>query len=210
MDPHWTRDVSGAEVELAQRARASGLTLYGLPDEWEGVRLLGDVEWGGSTTGTVSVELCHRSSEPSPDAGSLCVSASGIGADARRGRLLLPLAWLVRRELGLQPPDDLPPEELKSWRLQPLDVLRAAGDVEESTLDLDVDRVPLLFTALSSGTVTVARAMVNDTAAETKTITVVARDWNLNEVSLATVDDVEPYLQGRRRQLEQMRERRPH
>lgn len=171
--------------------RNAPFPLYGLPPSWEGLRSLGGMGWGGmgKDAGLTMLELRHGDPED-PDGMELRVSSS-----VSRGERQLPWPVVLRglaEDLWVErhppPPDH---ERLRQWGKAREREHRRQESPPFTPVPIPVDGEPVPFDHLSDGPPWVAA-----TRRDGLTITLRARNLSVETIELATVRDVEPYIEG--------------
>ena len=182
----------------AERFRAAPFPLYGLPAAWPGSRHLGG--WEGSWTKgqrrpvTTALSLGHG--DPlAEDGPQLRVEVSVERLDTGQ----VPAEWSQRQRglgeelwLAAAPPAH---DVVEHW--QQVAAAHRRPNAAWSPVSIPVDGRPVVFQWLAEGRHWVAQGGLEDA-----TLTLRARDLPVESVQLVWVTDLEPYLQGQRRQEE--------
>jgi hypothetical protein len=170
--------------------RSPPFPLLGLDSSWTGSRLICGMR--SRSGGVDSMELCHGNSllhqgphlrvEVSTAEGRPCVD------DLARA-----VFELLRR------PSDLSPDEAEAWWWRKEKDIRSRK-AAWTRVAIPVDGRAVEFDFLAEGTDWVAQASRDDLIVRLR-----AHDFPLELVRLETIADVEPYIEGRRRDLEEAR-----
>jgi hypothetical protein len=194
LDPMGMFDRLERRQEQVFRDRA--FTIYGLDPSWEGPRFIGEVGsgWHAGAGDVGELELVHGdASHPSGMLVRVASSPSSIGEPRDRRRELAEQLWLEAQP----PPAHESLERFIDWEDAVERDRRSRPTPDFRTIELSVDEEPISFSFLFEQNAWVALGSKEDV-----TISITARDIGIEDVSLVTIRDVEPYIEGRRRLLE--------
>lgn len=172
-----------------QMWRSVPLRLYGLPPMWNGPRFLGG--WGSHRKGITSLELLHG--DALGEGSQLRVEVLADPYDLHPRSLAMALWHEAER-----PPPASPGAEIFAWRDAREREIASRPDPEWRPMSIPVDGRSVEFQLLSEGASWVAHAQVEELR-----LILRGRDFPVDEVDLVSVKDVEPYIEGSRRQREQ-------
>jgi ribosomal protein S27AE len=184
------------ERRLEQVFRDRPFAIYGLDPAWEGPRFIGEVSsgWHVGAGDVGELELVHGDvSHPSGTLVRVASSPSSIGEPRDRRRELAEQLWL---EIEPPPPRESP-ERFIEWEAARARDHRSRPTPDFRTIELPVDGEAISFSFMLEQNAWVALGYKEDI-----TISITARDIGIEDVSLVTIRDVEPYIEGRRRLLE--------
>jgi hypothetical protein len=171
---------------LNEILRTCPFPLYGLDSYWTGLRMIGG--HGGGEDGVNSVELAFG--DPAQD------GREHQAFDLRETAMEL---WHTTR----RPPPDLPPPLAAAWRQRRFEE-DIAREVQWTKVPIPVDGETIEFDWLAEGANWVARARLDD-----RVVRLTAHDFPVGSVRLETVNEVQPYIDGWRRFLEEQRRHHP-
>ncbi len=189
------RGMARQERQVEAAYRSPPFPLFGLPSSWRGLRFIG--EWGfASRKGIQSLELNHGHPRHR-DGPELRVETSVEGLEFLPDAELLAL----RHELfhSMPPPHGLDPHQMRRWHFAREETFQSWRP-ESRTPFLPVDGVPVEFNAVLEGQHWIAEGRVG-----TVTVKIRARAFPIEDVELVTVRDIEPYIEGHRRLMEESR-----
>jgi hypothetical protein len=190
------RAIARDRREEAARFQAAPFPLYGLPASWTGPRQLGGWAggWSKGQPGTTALELSHG--DPLAEEGPqlrVTVSIERVDAEhvtgewSQRRRSLAEELWFAAA----------PPAQYAAEHWERAAAARSRPDAAWSPVTIPVEGRPVAFGWLAEGRHWVAQGELED-----RTLTLHARDLPVESVQLVRVTDLEPYLQGQRRQQE--------
>lgn len=168
--------------------RSAPSPLYGLPPSFEVPRMTGESQWAPR----VEVELAHGGDFAAADQPSLrvvVVHEDRVDLDAE----LTDLLW---KELRPAPPARLDEGKLREWLRPPSPEQRATW--QKGTATVVIEGASHEFAVLDAGDLQVAGLDCGGHAVILK-----ARRWPLDGLELVRITDVEPYVEGWHRFLEQ-------
>jgi hypothetical protein len=165
-------------------------TLFGLPLSWQGKRFLGG--HSGSDKAINALQLAHG--DPwNPDAPQLRVEVSGREEPLR---FLAENLWHGAR----RPPEGLLPEEFAVWSIKQMNEIGTRPDPHWGHRTILVDGIPVEFVFLGEGHSWVGRGRIGNVV-----LTLMARNFSVEDAALVKIADVEPYVQGGRDLAEEWR-----
>lgn len=169
-------------AEEAERFLAAPFPLYGLPPSWPGVRYLAGWSQAGGSKRLVRQSMRLGHGEAWREQGPRLVVKVGNCPDGpfEVRHNLVERMWMEAQ----LPTDDI-------HRL--MAAARKRPDPDWSQVLIPVDGEPQAFDYASEGQSWVARANVGGC-----TITLEGREFPMDSVELARIDDVEPYIEGQR------------
>jgi hypothetical protein len=175
-----------SERKADDALRSTDLPLYGLAD-WRGPRFVGGHGTDGRRVSSWTLAHGDPFDEGSPD----------VRVEVKRSEH--PPALMARQIFeefhhgSRRPPEGLSPDEFHTWVLQMHREIRTASDPTWATVSLKIDGAAVPFSHLAHGEHWVAWAAVGEPL-----IVVHAARMPVDDVALARVTDVEPYIEGGR------------
>jgi hypothetical protein len=185
-------------AEMERRFRSAPFPLYA-PVPAREPRTIGGSE--SEERRTVALELVQGGPRPGDDTARGPRIAVEVSLNHRPDLQDLAYELWVRDE---RPPRGLPPEAIDAWIYERERRLHDRPFPDPETVVIDVDGAPVAFRLVSEGERWAARADV-----EGREITIRAEAVDRDGLRLATVDDVEPYIEGYRGYMEQVTSRDP-
>jgi hypothetical protein len=183
------RAVARDHRQQVERFQVAPFPLYGLPASWPGPRYLGG--WGGRVSKgqrPVTTVLRLGYGDPLAEEGQhlrVEVSVEHAGPEQLRG---------LAEELWVQA---APQRYGVAGRGDPIAAARSRPDPAWSQVRIPVDGQPVACAWLGEGRYWVARAALHD-----RTLTLHGRDLPVGSVELTRITDLEPFIEGARRQEE--------
>lgn len=173
-----------------QMWRSAPLRLYGLPPTWKGPRFLGG--WGSHRKGITSLELLHG--DALGEGRQLRVEVLADPSDAHP-RALADTLW----DEALRPREGpRSPEDIVAWHRARERELASRPDPEWQSVSIPIDGEGVAFQLLTEGSWWIAQGRVGELR-----LILRGHDFPSNQVTLVSVKNVEPYIEGSRRQREQ-------
>jgi hypothetical protein len=187
------RGMARQERQLEATYRSPPFPLYGLDPSWPGFRYLGG--YGTSSRkGVQSLELGHGEArtENGPQVRvEVSVDEPPFAGDH--------IVEMLRRELfheAIRPPRELEGREMQRWMFDNEKAFESWRP-ETRKVPIRIDGVPAEFAAVFEG-----RHWIAQGGAGRLIVKIRARELPIEEVVLVTVRDVEPYIEGHRRLME--------